>query len=292
MPEVTERNLDKHVESFKSITDFVRTLDQRQTHDGWGSCDSHENGNVEFYGTESYKQAIDGIEGGDEHAYQIMQRYLRDMTASYSFASTKPLPRNYFCGGSPNVVRAMMGLPRDMRQLHREPIKTKMVEFVYDIAVHCGVSVETMCQRGAKMLAIIAMLEADGYRVKLTSVEHTRDAYGDVSDCEDTEYGWAIPLKGYRDIIDMRKLAFPLANAAFHRRIGFRYMETCPKYTRSGHMSRYGRCREGDEESIVRAWRARAATVRENGGNMFFVNGFDLDEIEPLSWLKDNGFID
>lgn len=279
--------VNNRCEWFDSLTHFVREVESRPLHDGWRTRSSRREGDKDWAGTGTFEEAVALLDTGDEEGYQEMLKFFEKLTGVESTGNgNKPTVRNYFTGGSPNVVRAMMGLPRDMRQIHREPCKSKTVEFLYDNTAMCGVSRETMCERGAKMLAIVHMLESNGYSVKVSVVTTLRDSNRECFE-DGGELGWVVPVKDYRDYVDMKKLAYPLTNSAFFRRLGFAYIETCPMYDKKGYMPGYGR----RSEDMPLAFREYAADVRSRGGNMFYLDAYGMDDVKPVQWLKDNGFV-
>ena len=67
-----------------------------------------------------------------------------------------------------------------------------------------------------ELMKNIIKLEKDGYRCNLYVCEYNRD---------DNGYGFMLKLKTDREILNIKKLCFPLVSSSFLRRIAFRICE-------------------------------------------------------------------
>ena len=271
----------ENVERFDTISAFVNTITERKTHDGWGSLDSNTNGDSGWYGTKSFGEALAwSVTGYDEGLRKMREQTANITDMNVVGVGDKPKVRNYHVGGSPNVSRAVMGLPRDMRQMHVTRGKSKCVDLYMVMQATSDVSVDTMSEVGAKQLAIVSMLERNGYSVRLSTCSGvcSRNELGV------DEFGWCVTLKGYRDVIDYQKLSFAMTNPAWFRRFGFRYIETYPGYTRSGRMTAYG-------TRTRHLWDDFGDELAKSHDNTFVIDFDELRYHTATDWLRRNGFI-
>lgn len=275
--------VNENCERFSNIGEFVSTLKSRTVHNGWISCESDSSHGDSWYGTaRTLSDAYGMAMYGDKDSASDLAKYTDDEITRMNTVGdgTKPKIRNYHVGGSPNVARAMMGLPKDMRQMHKVPSKVKTVDLVYAPCVTASVSSDEIKRRGSRVCAIVTMLERLGYSVKL-SVMIAVDPRGDCGMSDN--FGCLVSVKDYRECLDVPKVAFMFANASFFRRVGFRWIETYPKYKESGKLWGYGgKCRD-----MVRNMR----TASESDGFKFIDTEDMTAESSVNDWLRGNGFI-
>lgn len=280
-----EEYVRTYVERYDSLASFLETIERREVHPGWGTLSSDGRDDDEWYGgSSSFEDAVEKAKRGDRESASEFGKYMEEELSNFKARNSvnKPMVRNYFCGGSPNVTRAMMGLPKDMRQMHKVPQKVKTVELTMCTSVACVVDASKVKRAGSKFLAIAELLEHDGYSVRLNALNGV-DPRDELGMLDGEEIGYTVAVKGYGEKLDVPKVAFMLANVGFFRRLGFRWLETWPHYRReSGRMSGYG----WKYRDLVKRFRSYTA---KHGG--YVMDVAELADMDVRTWLDRNGFL-
>lgn len=213
-------------ETFNGVNSFLNAINSRETNPRWGSCSSQKRGDGGWYGTSSYGAALDLARSGYVDVVGKLSELERGATCKLKqrIKSRACHPVNAYVGGSPNVCRAMLGIPRDMRSMDRKPCKARGITLVYDCGASCSVKAHELINSGAHMLALVRLLERDGVPVRLVWSWYTVDG-GDV-------YGVNVTLKDFGGKINLAKIAYFLAHPSALRRLGFRWLETSPEVPR------------------------------------------------------------
>ena len=123
---------------------------------------------------------------------------------------------------------------------HKEPQKVKVVSLVYAPDANCGTSADTFIKAGIVVLNIVNRLEMNGIRVNLKIAAY------DASGRRDSYAGCYITIKDYREQLDLKKIAFPIAHPSMLRRLGFKWIETFPDL-KGGYSGGYGHTISGDD---------------------------------------------
>jgi hypothetical protein len=116
----------------------------------------------------------------------------------------------------------------------REAQKVKVVSIVYAPDANSGTSADTFIKAGIVVLNIINRLELNGLRVRLMITP--MDSYKNK-----TFVSCTINVKDFREQLDLKKLAFPIANPSMLRRFGFKWLETFPELKETGFQGGYGK---------------------------------------------------
>lgn len=281
MDKINKRRAEQ-VEVYDGLADLTDMLGDRKANVAWEGrpMDSDTSGSGSWsWGIKNYADAVEAANWGFSEATEKMREYVTNETMKLDAVGIggRAKPQNYYAGGSPNVARAIMGVPRDMRRYHRAPVKERTVHIVYCADFAGGVSSERALKAGAKVMAIVEALSRQNYSVKLsvgTYFKVNGGGYG----------GTEVTLKDYQSPLDMGKLSFPFAHSAWLRRIGFRWCETYPKFdSPSNYTSSYGPAQH-DLIDDMKRWH------RENGGRM--ITFYDIEDVEVADWMRSEGFID
>jgi hypothetical protein len=141
--------------------------------------------------------------------------------------------------------------------------KVKAVTLIYGMTVNCDWEKDELLECGLSVLKIINLLELQGVRVQLT-VEIKNAVSRDDKDRSVCR----VDIKDWREALDLRKVAFPVAHPSMLRRIGFRWLETCPLIENERYTSGYGRSPDGSYERI------RETLKKENllTDNQYYIN--------------------
>ena len=104
--------------------------------------------------------------------------------------------------------------------INQKPLKVsqKILNIFIDGAVSCGVSSNKIKEAGVIYASVIDILEKRGYRCNLYIIES--------STYNSWDYYSITRVKTDREPFNLKKLAFPIANPAYFRRVGFKWIES------------------------------------------------------------------
>lgn len=215
------------IESFDSTERLFATLSTRGVNDAWSGhvrkslAEGQEK--KRFTGTKSWDEALDLARNGYRKPVENMKRLTRDKTlATAERVGVKPSrPISSVVGGSPNVTRAMMGVPRDMRRTVFEKRKMPGVTLVYDMSIPWTVSAAEIERRGTRFLALGNVLGMSNIPVKLVASCALNELRGDGGVVR-----FDVTLKDFGNVLNIEKCAFYLAHPSFLRRVVFSLIET------------------------------------------------------------------
>jgi len=259
-------------EQYDSMDAFKRALD-RSINEGFkdASHASQKEGDGKWYGTETYKEAM-GLytNGWTEKADEIRREFaqferVNQRTVSYE----KARPATSVVGFAPHVPNAVLGLPNSMIMTERTPMKAKVVRIIYNMTQNAGTKADTILKAGLAVLKIVYNMERQGYRVRLDLVPKCSEM-GSERCC------LLVSVKDWRQPIDIKKVAFPIASPSMFRRLGFRWLETAPGITNRGWTGGYGHSLESLEEE-----KGLLTELGVLGDNDYYVN---------VGVAKDNDF--
>ena len=267
----------EHIEQYESIEELRRAVEGRPLNKGWKDY-AHDLHSITH---ESAPGWDDGVSTPEE-AWDLSQIGYEDaVEKAREFASfeLKKLaigegPRakmgSYYAGGSPNIARATMGLPRDMRRIVREPMKHNVVQIAYQASYSWTIDSEEVLRCGSKVIALVQALEMLGYSVQLSVVnlEIVRGVRG----------GFELTLKSFGSPLNIQKAAYFFAHPSFLRRIGFQWIERYPKFTE--HDYGYGYPNDAELIDNMTSW------MEERGGH--FISFESIRRMELEEWFRAN----
>lgn len=237
-------------EHFDSIKRFLETINSRPNNSVMSWKDSSTTGSQSFTGTKSYAEATELITNGWEDVLpEIKKQFTTAVKNNENGTIDRRRTYNHVVGYAPNVPNAILGLPQSMINQHREPQKVKVVSIVYAPDANGGTDAKTFIKAGIVVLNIINQLELNGLRVRLMLTSMDSIKYGTFVSC-------TINVKDFREQLDLKKLAFPIANPSFLRRFGFKWLETYPELTENGFTDGYGSTISGElshKDDMVKA---------------------------------------
>lgn len=237
MPKYSEQKVGRanfKMEEFDSIHDFITEIHKRplatKTHPGREQSSLEvDNSKKPWAGTKSYDEAQQLMETGWTTVAAKLTKRVPVQTKSGNANKTRPVYS--VVGGTCSVPRYLQGIPTSMIDRRQTPMKSKIIVVNKDMSFPAMVSADSIFEEGVKALQIIQGLEGKGYRVKLNMVWAIEDSNEIVA--------LRVVVKRPDDRLSIQKMAFPLAHPAMLRRIGFKWLETCPFTTKSYHG--YGR---------------------------------------------------
>lgn len=234
-------------EQFDNLTAFANSL-KRETNGVFsGESLSSETGDKSFTGTKNWDEAMDLFENGwTDKVEEIRKDIVAFEKAKQNDVSyQKKRPATSVVGFAPHVPNAILGLPNSMIQTERTPMKAKVVRIVYNMCVNCGWDEKDIMKAGLTVLKIAYSMEMKGYRVRV-------DANPFLANCRNEDTCALVCIKDWRQPIDLKKVAFPLAHPSMFRRLGFRWLETVPELSERSYTSGYGRSLEDDGDRLLR----------------------------------------
>ena len=205
-------------ERFNSIDEMMNILKARPVNKLFlDRQSSRETSNRSFYGTKNYTEAINLLANGWEEPVEKIKAGMRKEVKS-NVSTVKRRPVLGVSGFAPHIPNAILGLPNSMISTERTEQKVKALTIIYSPCVNANWRASEILECGITMLNIINDIEKSGYRINLyieaiTVVENNKF------------FGSCVNVKNYREHLDLRKLAFPLAHASMLRRIGFDWLE-------------------------------------------------------------------
>ena len=219
-------------EKFDNLTVMMRELESRKNnpHMEWANS-SHVMGGS-FTGTETWDEAKSLLLNGWEEPLEQLKKGV-GQNIKTNVTRSKAIPSTGIVGYAPCVPNAIIGLPNSMITTQRTPSKVKAVSLTYSVGVNCSWNTEEITKAGIAALNVVNDLELQGYRVAL-NVEILSAGKGNEDLCA------CVKVKDWRQPMDLKKLAFTIANPSMLRRFGFRWLETTPLMTRDDFASGYG----------------------------------------------------
>lgn len=251
------------VETYDSVEQMLRLFDRPENAAFAGRhLSAKKDGSASWNGTETYAEAVNLIRNGWEEPLKELKDAVKSVGIRTNTSTEKIKPRAGVVGYVPHVPNAIQGIPESMICTERIPQKVKAVTIIYSSDANGVLSQEDFFKSGAVVLKIINDLELRGYRVRLLHefCAAKRDSEAIVG---------RVTLKDWRQPIDLKKLTFPLANAAMIRRFGFRFTETIPGI-KGSWASGYG----GALNSLL-SYKEVCAELRKNkllNENEYFIN--------------------
>ena len=234
-------------EQYETLTEFAKSLSREPNNVFRGrKLESEENGK-DFTGTESWAEAMNLFNNGwtdkVEEIKKDMVQFEKAVERDVSYQKNRP--QTSIVGFAPHVPNAILGLPNSMIHTERTQMKAKVVRLVYNMCVNCGWSEKDIMKAGLTVLKIAYSMELKGYRVRI-------DANPFLARSGKEETCALVCIKDWRQPIDIKKIAFPLAHPSMFRRLGFRWLETVPELTDRSYISGYGRSLESDGDELLR----------------------------------------
>lgn len=180
----------------------------------------------DWRGVKNYEEAIDLLKNGYVDKVEKMQKEINKSVIGQSKRITF---HNDIVGYAPIVPLAILGVPNSMINSKMKPIKAKVIEICYDISCFANVDSDDIIRVGLAFLKIIANMEMQGYRIKLTAVQ----GYSTNSVLNLLR----INLKSANQPLDLKRISFPTIHTGFFRVIGFDWFSKTPhgEYIGSGY---------------------------------------------------------
>lgn len=234
-------------ERFDSLDSFSRSFDRPenqvfkndQPHSKYTGKEREK-----FTGTSTFEQAVSLFNNGwTEKADEIRRDFIKfERAEEKNIKYEKKRPATSVVGFAPHVPNAILGLPNSMIYTERQPIKAKIVRIIYNMTMNCDTDKEDIMRAGLTVLKIANSLERKGLRVRIDVNPMFSQAGGETA-CV------MVCVKDWRQPLDIKKVAFPVAHPSMFRRFGFRWLENTPNLTSHGFLGGYGRSIENADNA-------------------------------------------
>lgn len=185
------------------LPSFINEGDRRKP--GTIESDHH------FFGVRNFQEAEDLMLNGYQPVVEKMKENEKKFNISGQGKRYRPTTEVY--GFAPVVPLALMGVPECMMNQKMTKIKAKVLNVYYDIGVTASYGAEKIAKAGNKLLGAIMELEMQGYRFNLYVAKSQCDGRGDSDGVDMTTF----KIKDSNTPLDLKRMSFPLAHAAFFR---------------------------------------------------------------------------
>lgn len=223
-------------EHFKNINHLLSALQLRPNCEAMqGKQSSQEIGDADWNGTNNWNEAISLFRNGYTEILPEVRRGMQKNAKVYHkyAALPKALPKNRPVGYIPNVPNSIMNLPDSMIYVEQTPQKRKTLSLIYNIGGSAFEDKEFFIKAGIAVCTALNIVEAKGIQTQLLVGFMPAEASKECV-CP------TITIKDFGQKFDLQKICFPLAHPSMFRRIGFKYLETCPEVTDKSFRSGYG----------------------------------------------------
>lgn len=201
---------------FHSISELIDALDnselQKDDYGDYRETASSEPRDSGWSDTTSYEQARERMLNG--YTYEDIEMDIKD----YRSKGTGKKNRSYqsVAGHQVIVPLYLQGIPNSM--INKKPvINNKIVTIVYDCSTPHYVNSDDIMKTTKELIKNIVSLEEQGYRCNVWIIESNNNKGG--------KWGFALKLKTDREVLNIKKMMFPLVSSSFLRRIGFKIKE-------------------------------------------------------------------
>lgn len=247
-------------EEFSSIFELMNTLKERPNNkfmrDEHGS---QTTGNSSWSGTNTYEEAESLlIYGYNDPVKNIKSNLIKNkklVSKMYNLIP-KPIATNQVVGFVPNVPNALMGLPKSMISVEKINRNKKTISIIYATGGAVGIEPKTFESAGTALVSAINLIELAGIQTRLSigfipSVKGRQIIFPTVN------------IKNFNERFSLQKICFPMVHPSMFRRIGFKYLETCPsmeedfscEYGRPASLEQIKTClKEKNTYIISREW--------------------------------------
>lgn len=255
-------------EEFSSIFELMNTLKERPNNKFMrDEHSSQKTSDSSWSGTKTYEEAESLlIYGYNDPVKNIKSNLIKNkklVSKMYSLIP-KPIATNQVVGFVPNVPNALMGLPKSMISVEKINRKKKTISIIYATGGAAIVEAEALESAGAALVSAINLIELAGIQTKLS--------IGFMPTVYDRQIIFpTVNIKNFNERFSLQKICFPMVHPSMFRRIGFKYLETCPGmeedfscgYGRPASLEQIKTClKEKDTYIINREW------ITDHGNNI------------------------
>ena len=212
-------------EEFVSIGELIETINKRPNNSAMKGEHSSDKNDTEFSNSKSLAHAEEMLQKGwTEHLDKVKTAVRKNTRELYNLFKTKRIPANMTVGFVPNVPNALQNLPDSMINIQQTFQKKKTKHVIYVDSSNCGTEADVFVKAGTSLVTAISLLEAAGIQTKLSVAFFAASAEKEIVVS-------TLQIKNYGERFNLEKICFPMIHPAMFRRIGFKWLETCPQVT-------------------------------------------------------------
>ena len=212
---------DVMVERFSSAEEVLRVSSSRSKTDSYyTNYRDSSNLSKRHSGVDSWEEAEDLMLHGYSPFVKKLQSKI-NFTAKGQGIRTQF--RNDVVGGAPIVPLAILGVPTSMMNAKKVIVPNKVINIYFDKVAVCDKSSAQIEEACSKFMSALIEVENQGYRINLYITEAHTELDGSNVDM------FVIKVKDSNSPLDLQRISFPLAHAAFFRVIGFDWFTRCPE---------------------------------------------------------------
>lgn len=225
-------------EEFPSITKLLKILDSRTNNTIMQGQFSSSKEDYNFTKTHNYEEAVSLLRFGYTDVLdQIKKEVKRNNKLIYQGYVNKRKIQNMPIGFIPNVPNAIQNRPDSMINITAPLQKRKTLSIIYAMSGSAFEDADTFIKAGAALVSAINLIELSGVQTRL--YVNFMPAYASGNNGIEL-LSPVLRIKNYGERFNLTKICFPLVHPSMFRRIGFKYLETCPFVTQSGFRNGYG----------------------------------------------------
>lgn len=205
-------------EVFSSMAELVETCKTRPIKDN-DFQDMAKKSYGSFEGVGSYAEALDLLRNGWDKYLQATKRAINDVGKCLyekRLSFTQGVE-----GFMPIVPLALNRVPNAMVTAYYKPMKTRVVRLYFDCGLSAGYDEEEFVRNGQNLLKVVTKLEQQGYRVEL----NVCNCYAGSND----KVKMVVQnVKPASQLLDLKRVSFPLMHPAMLRVFGFDWYSKFP----------------------------------------------------------------
>lgn len=256
-------------EEFSSIFELMNTLKERPNNRFMRDEHSSQKiSNSDWSGTTTYEEAksllIYGYNDPIKNIKSNLTKNKKLVSSKIYNLIPKPITANQVVGFVSNVPNTLMGLPKSMISVEKINRKKKTISIIYAIGGAAMIGTEALESAGTALVSAINLIELAGIQTRLSigfiPTVHGRQIIFPT-----------VNIKNFNERFSLQKICFPMVHPSMFRRIGFKYLETCPGmeedfscgYGRPASLEEIKTClKEKDTYIINREW------ITDHGNNI------------------------
>lgn len=144
----------------------------------------------------------------------------------------KDIRRNVY-GGAVIVPAVLSGDPRNMWCVKRKKVRSRVIHLAVDVALTWDFSSDRYVTAGKALVRTIAKLERAGYRVGVEVMISVYD-HMNTDDRGRHVIAMSYPAKRPNEVMNFRKIIYPLTDTSFFRGVGFGWIVRNPNMGPNG----------------------------------------------------------
>lgn len=262
------------IEIYDNLNSFVSALEKGEVKDFYKdrfsshrlkSADSRKN----FFSCESYEEAVKFMLKGDLESAKLISETEKAQDIKGNGQKPQSEIYNSVQGFIPNMGRVLCGHPQNMINIRRNVIRnTKVVNIIYNLSTDYRAANIDIAKQSSRLLAVVKDLESKGYQCNVFVM-----LLASYSSSNNNKGLFAVKIKDAGKPLNITRLAFPLVNSDFLRRICLCWIEKHELYDK-GYGIPYTSCWKNVQKEI------KTLTPKFNG--FYYCDYYSLKKSENV----------